>query len=45
MGEKLGELGQTDIFTEVFAKFGDSRVFEIAKSCCKHAKCPAPTND
>ena len=43
MGKELEILGQIDGFTEVFTKFGDSKVFEIAKSCCKHAACPVPT--
>ncbi|HHY24230.1 MAG TPA: hypothetical protein GX527_08350 [Clostridiaceae bacterium] len=43
MGDELERLEELDGFTEVFSKFGDSRVFEIAKLCCKHAACPVPT--
>ena len=43
MGEVLGELGKLDGLTEVFSKFGDSRVFEIAKMYCKHVACVVPS--
>ncbi len=37
------DIVELDGFSEVFAKFGDSKVFEAANKYCKHAACPVPT--
>jgi hypothetical protein len=36
------ELEEVDGFIECFSKFGDSRVYEIAKKYCRHPVCPVP---
>ncbi len=37
------ELKEVDGYEECFSKFGDSKVYELARKYCKHAACPVPT--
>jgi hypothetical protein len=37
------ELKEVDSFEECFSKFGDSKVYELAKKFCKHPACPVPS--
>lgn len=37
------ELKEVDAFEECFSKFGDSKVYELAKKYCKHPACPVPS--
>jgi hypothetical protein len=37
------ELKEVDAFEEYFSKFGNSKVYELAKKFCKHPACPVPS--
>ncbi|KPU44523.1 hypothetical protein OXPF_16060 [Oxobacter pfennigii] len=42
--KKIGEeLKSVDGYKEIFAKYGDSTVYELAAKHCKHASCPVPS--
>ncbi len=36
------ELKQVSAFAEAFGKVGDTSVYQIARTYCKHAACPVP---
>jgi hypothetical protein len=40
--ELAAEIGEVDGYAEVFAKVGQSSVYEFARKHCKHAACPVP---
>ena len=37
------ELMEVDGYEECFSKYGNSKVYELAKKYCKHVACPVPT--
>ena len=40
---KIGEnLKEIDVMKEVFAKVGDSSIYQLGKKFCKHGTCPVP---
>lgn len=41
--EKIGEnIKEIDSMKDVFAKLGDSTVYQLGKEFCKHGTCPVP---